>query len=196
MSLPSEQQRISSAPLIQWWVVVAVVLVLVWSVWRFSSSTSASPAVIQVGASAPKLAWLRELLTDVSVKAVLLSLINTQADPSSGTSDASRAQLVSLKSAATQYTSKGLRVVLIDSSQIETGRSSSLAAAQNFALDWQLESVIFRVDPFEQSAARAFGVVELPTVFLIDKSGVVLERWSGRVPPSTLALAVQKTLRD
>lgn len=191
MSLRPVLQRNLSA---RWFVAAAIVLISALSVWRLSS-TSAAPVVIGVGALAPKLAWLRGISTDIAVKAVLLSFISIQADPSLRTSDASRAQLVSLKSAAIQYASKGLQVVIIDSTELETGRPSNLAASQNFALDWQLGSVVFRVDLPEQSAARAFGVLELPTVFLIDENGMVLERWSGRILPSTLALVVQKALR-
>ncbi len=180
------------------WLVVLVVLMAVVLGIRFSSRPELAPLRLEVGMSAPEwsLPNADGRLSSSSQwknQVVLLAFISIQSNPNAATPDASRAQLVALKSLAVQ--NKTLQVVVIDASQLVTQKNTSQSEQQNFSSDWQLEPILFLQDTPDLSIIKKYTVLELPTTFLMDRNHRVLQRWTGRTLPATLALAVQEALK-
>lgn len=116
---------------------------------------------------------------------VLLSFLNTSA--ASGT-DPSRAQVVFLRSMATQH--RGLRVVIVDAAAEATGRPARKSDLVNYTYDWALSRAV-PVLPDDGSLARRYGVHKVPTTFLIGAGGVLERRWNGFVPAARLDFAIR-----
>ena len=124
--------------------------------------------------------------------ALLLSFINTQADPSAETPDPSRSQVVFLKSMHEQYGSKGIKVLIVDASQIVTGEHIQADDLLNFTFNWSLDDqILVLIDDQDKTTARNFGVSQLPTTFLIDSNNTVVQRWDGYASAAQLAFALQ-----
>lgn len=162
-------------------------------------SCAATPE-LTIGASAPDftLNAVRGIpfrLSDLSGQAVLISFLNTQAKADSATADLSRAQIVFLKSMYQQYSPNGLIVLIIDSSQLATGRSPTQSALINFTYDWQLENIPVLDDP-NGSVADSFRVKNAPTTFLINAEGIIQQRWDGFASASQLALSIEPKPRN
>jgi peroxiredoxin len=119
--------------------------------------------------------------------------------PGAATSDsaqASRSQIVFLKSMAEQYTDQGLRVVIVASATPAQPARLTESELLNFSYDWALDAIPLLVDSDEAEAARAYGVGQLPTTFLIGPDGLVVQRWDGYASAAQLALAIQDQLAE
>jgi len=125
-----------------------------------------------------------DLLGDV----VLLSFINTgstgKASASSGLEgyseklQSSLAQINFLKSMDAQFGSKGVRVVLVDSSYINGGsRKANDDYLQNFRYDFNLGSIPLLKDSKSSGIAAKYSVSNLPATFIISSDGTLLHRW-------------------
>jgi hypothetical protein len=134
---------------------------------------------------------------------LLLAFLQTVPD----TADTpSRSQVVFLASMAQQYGPRGLRVAIVDASVLAPGsqpshltgvpgdRSSSLGwsydAVLNASYDWHLNFPLL-LDKDGQ-LARQLGVKEVPTTFLIDVDGTIVQRWQGLTRPAVLAQGIER----
>ena len=98
--------------------------------------------------------------------------------------EASRAQIVFLRSMRTQHTRFGLRVILVDTA----GQSRNELV--NDAYDWNLDPPI-TVLADDGTLNHRFGVHRAPTTFLIGRDSVVRRRWNGFARASQLDLAIR-----
>lgn len=120
----------------------------------------------------------------------LLSFLNTQAQAGGEESDPSRAQITFLKSMQQQYSGNGLTVLIIDASSQITGKQPSLDDLINFTYDWQLDGIQVLADQ-DGLVRNQYGIVNLPTTFLIGPNGVIQQRWDTVAASSQLALAIE-----
>ncbi|HLY28444.1 MAG TPA: redoxin domain-containing protein [Aggregatilineales bacterium] len=121
---------------------------------------------------------------------VLLSFLNTQAKAASADTEASRSQIVSLKSMQEQYGSKGLRVLIVDAAKEQTAQSPTRSDLINFTYDWRLDSIPVLADE-KGDTANVFGVSSLPSTFLIGADGVIQQRWDGMASSAQIALSIE-----
>jgi hypothetical protein len=120
---------------------------------------------------------------------VLLSFLVTQLDT---LASASRSQAVALLSMQHQYGPKGVEVVLVDESGDGTGQGSPpLSTLLNVTYDWDLGSIPLLSDGASHTTARAYGIQQIPTTFLLGASGQVVNRWNGRALAAQLGQALQ-----
>jgi peroxiredoxin len=91
---------------------------------------------------------------------------------------------------AQQYSSRGLRVAVVDATVLVHGSQPSHDAVLNADYDWQLKFQLL----LDKNAglARTLEVEEVPTTFLISADGKILHRWNGFSRPAVLALQIQK----
>lgn len=104
----------------------------------------------------------------------------------------SRSQVVFLSSMAHQYGPRGLRVAIIDASELAHGSQPSRDAVLNASYDWQLTFPLL-LDP-DHRLARQLEVDEVPTTFLVSAAARILHEWRGLTRPADLALAIEKLL--
>ena len=123
---------------------------------------------------------------------LLLSFINTQADPSAEQPDPSRSQVVFLKSMVEQYGGKGVKVLIVDASQLITSEPVQADDLLNFTYNWSLDDqILVLIDDQDNTTASNFGVSQLPSTFLIDSNNTIVARWDGYASASQLAFALQ-----
>src|SRR5262249_24974798 len=79
---------------------------------------------------------------------------------------------------------------IVDASQQETGKQPGEDGLINFTYDWQLDMIPVLIDE-QAKVAKAFGVSNAPTTFLIDRDGVVQQRWDGMASSPQLAFAIE-----
>lgn len=122
---------------------------------------------------------------------LLLTFISTQANTESATADPSRSQLVFVKSMLQQHGGQGLRAAIIEGATRDQPQRASAETLHNFSYDWGLDDLPLLADTPDQATARAYGVQTLPTTFLIDRAGVIVQRWDGPAAAAQLGLSVQ-----
>jgi hypothetical protein len=116
---------------------------------------------------------------------MLVSFLDTQAQPSAD-GNASRSQLVVVKSMDTQSRAAGLRTVIVDTSH---ARADELV---NFRYDWSLPAAIRVLADPGGALAHAYGAARIPTTLLLDGRGAVVRRWSGYAAAAQLDFAVRR----
>jgi hypothetical protein len=131
------------------------------------------------GASAPV------HLPPANGKPVLVSFLDTQAPPSAE-GNASRSQLVVVKSMDTQSRAAGLRTVIVDTAH------ASAARLVNFRYDWSLPAAIRVLGDPRGALAREYHVDRSPTTVLLDGHGAVIRRWGGYAAAAELDFAVRR----
>jgi peroxiredoxin len=122
--------------------------------------------------------------------AVLLSFLNTQAQPSSA-GDPSRSQIVFLKSMNTQNHPHGLRTVVVDAAVAAGVPAPSRDDLINFTFDWDLDPSIAVVGDAGGSIERAYRITKVPTTLVIDRRGIVRHRWNGFARAVQLDFAIR-----
>lgn len=116
---------------------------------------------------------------------MLVSFLDTQAQ-ASAEGNASRSQLVVVKSMDTQSRAAGLRTVIVD-----TARASADELV-NFRYDWSLPAAIRVLADPGGALAKAYHADRVPTTLLLDGHGTVVRRWSGYAAPAQLDFAVRR----
>jgi hypothetical protein len=156
-----------------------------------------SASTVAVGRAAPELSGpvARQAGGTFSLRAerghaVLLSFLNTQAEPSAA-GDPSRSQIVFLKSMSTQNQPHGLRTVIVDAAVAAGVSSPGHDALINFTFDWALGPSIVVLGDGDGSIERAYGVTKVPTTLVIDRHGIVRHRWNGFALPAELDFAIR-----
>jgi hypothetical protein len=175
--------------------VVAVLVAVVLAVSLAALGRNEERQQVAVGTHAPALAadavrGGRVSLEGLRGHVALLSFLNSRADATTD-GDPSRAQIVFLRSMQRQHERFGLRVVVVDASELAGAGRSSRNDLVNYTYDWHLDPAI-AVVPDDGSFARRFGVEDAPTTFLIGKGGVVRDRWDGFVAAARLDLAIRR----
>ncbi|MGO9084020.1 MAG: TlpA family protein disulfide reductase [Candidatus Sulfotelmatobacter sp.] len=104
----------------------------------------------------------------------------------------SRSQVVFLASMAQQYGPRGLRVAIVDASDLTLASQPSHDAVLNSSYDWHLNFPLL----FDQKGqlARALQVKEVPTTFLVAIDGTIVQRWQGLTRPAVLAQGIERLL--
>lgn len=121
---------------------------------------------------------------------ILLAFLQTTPD----TADTpSRREVVFLRSMSHQFSARGLKIAIVESSSL-TGPSPTRAALRNSRYDWHLDLPLL-ADPDHRLASR-FAVTELPTLILLTPEGKLLRRWQGFTSPPGLAQAIAEQLSD
>lgn len=175
---------------------------LVWCLWVAMvllvltglSGCKQGPVMPQPGDPAPKFTLKAaqgetHRLEDLRGKVVLLSFLNTQGEPAAVASDSSRSQIVFLKSMDEQYGDKGAAVLIIDAAILKTGEEPSRDNLLNFTYDWNLDAIPVLLGSTD--VIRAYGVSDTPTTFLIDREGLIRQRWDGFASAPQLAFALE-----
>ncbi len=124
-------------------------------------------------------------------KLVLISFIDIS--DSSG-QDRLFSQLSFLKSMKTQYAENGLKIILIDESNFSNTKNGSNEVLENFKHDNELEDMWPMGYDRNASGARKYGIMTLPSTFLITADGIVQQKWEGLVLPAQLAFAIEDVL--
>jgi peroxiredoxin len=118
---------------------------------------------------------------------VLLAFLQTVPD----TADTpSRRQVAFLLSMNHQYSARGLKVVIIDSSALVTRQTPSRDALINASYDWQLDIPLLEDD--HNRVAESWGVTQVPTLMLVASDGSLAQRWRGLTGPALLAQSIEK----
>jgi hypothetical protein len=125
--------------------------------------------------------------------AVLLSFLNTQAEATVA-GDPSRAQIVFLHSMDTQNNQYGLRTIVIDAANTAKVDQPSNDALINYGYDCSLPNSITVIDDPDGSIARDYGVTKVPMTVLIDRQGIVNQRWSSLALAAQLDFAIRPLL--
>lgn len=122
-------------------------------------------------------------------RVMLISFLQTQPDTAAGLS---RSQEVFLASMARQYGPKGVQIALVDATSMVTGQHPSMEDLVRTTYDWDLGAIPLLRDDAASSAARRYGVRQVPTTVLVGPQGRVAQIWTGLVLPANLALALQQ----
>jgi peroxiredoxin len=195
MITPSNQQ--SSLQRISW--LVAASIITITAVFSLNAC-AAEPALEKIEPGMPAPVFQLESARgnhfsslEQPKQVLLLSFINTQADPTAEQPDPSRSQVAFLKSMHEQYGGKGVKVLIVDASQLITRVPVQADDLLNFTYNWSLEDqILVLIDDQDNTTARNFGVSQLPTTFLIDSNNTVVQRWDGYASAAQLAFALQE----
>jgi len=104
----------------------------------------------------------------------------------------SRSEALFLQSMEHQYAARGLRVAAIDGSSMVSHRSPFHDDLLNASYDWHLTFPL--LEDHNGSAAHEFHVRTVPTVVLIDDTGIIVQAWEGFTPPALLAQGIERLL--
>lgn len=118
---------------------------------------------------------------------LLLAFLQTVPDTAN---TPSRGQAILLQSMDHQYASRGVRVVVVDASQLATGRVPQHGELVNASYDWGMTIPLLE-DP-DHLAARRFGIKTVPTTILFKPDGSVQHRWEGPVHPAEFAQEIER----
>lgn len=124
-------------------------------------------------------------------QATLLAFLQTLPDT---TDTPSRRQVAFLLSMSHQYSARGLKVVIVDSSALVGQQLPTHEALINASYDWQLNIPVLEDDG--NRVAASFGVTQVPTLMLLASDGTVIQRWQGQTGPATLAKSIQNLCGD
>jgi len=124
-------------------------------------------------------------------QAILLAFLQTVPDTAE---TSSRQQVGFLLSMHHQYSARGLRVVIVDSSALVTRQPPKHEALINASYDWQLDVPLLEDD--DNRVARSWGVTQVPTLMLLSFDGSIAQRWHGLTGPAILAQGIQKVCAD
>jgi hypothetical protein len=119
--------------------------------------------------------------------AVLLAFLQTVPDIED---TQSRRQVAFLLSMNHQYSARGLKVVIVDSSALVTRQPPTRDALINASFDWQLDIPLLEDD--DNRVARKWGVSKVPTLMLVASDGTLAQRWDGLTGPAILAQSIEK----
>lgn len=122
---------------------------------------------------------------------MLVSFLDTQAQASAA-GNASRSQLVFLKSMDTQSRAAGLRTIVVDAAHTLGIEPPSASELVNVRYDWALPRAIAVVGDPGGVFAREYHVASVPTTLLLDARGKVVRRWTGFARAAELDFAVRK----
>lgn len=153
------------------------------------SGCGSSPAARTVSSAPSATSVLDGNRSQVPSKGLLLLAF---LDPAAPTGAASRGQITTLRSMATQYGRSGLVVRIVDA----TGRASTDDLV-NFTYDWNLNrSAVKVVAPSVGTGlVKAYNVAAVPDTLLIAPDGAIRKRWRGIIAASQdLALPLQALL--
>jgi hypothetical protein len=120
-------------------------------------------------------------------QAVLLAFLQTVPDAAD---TPSRQQVGFLLSMSHQYSARGLKVVIVDSSGLITRQPPKHEALINASYDWQLDIPLLEDD--DNRVARSLGVNQVPTLILLTSDGSIAQRWHGLTGPAILAQGIQR----
>jgi hypothetical protein len=120
-------------------------------------------------------------------RAVLLAFLQTVPDTAE---TPSRQQVGLLLSMHHQYSARGLKVVIVDSSALVTYQRPKHDALINASYDWQLDIPLLEDD--DNRVARSSAVIEVPTLILLGSDGSVAQRWHGPTGPAVLARGIER----
>ncbi|MGA9354211.1 MAG: hypothetical protein WBV46_11015 [Terriglobales bacterium] len=121
---------------------------------------------------------------------VLLAFLQTVPDLAD---TPSRQQVGFLLSMNHQYSARGLRVVIIDSSALVTHQPPGHDALLNASYDWHLDVPLLEDD--RNHVAARLGVTEVPTLILLSPDGSTAQQWHGLTGPAILAQEIEKVCR-
>jgi peroxiredoxin len=155
-----------------------------------AGSPSPPPAV---GAPAPEVSGQavrggEQRLSTLRGRVVVLGFVSTGIAGTGPGADRSKSQLVVLRSMSTQYQPRGATTLVIDAEGTGDDRHDELV---NYTYDTNLPFPLLA----GQSAAKAaagYGVRQVPTVVVIDRSGRIAHRWDGYAPPAQLAAVLEQ----
>jgi peroxiredoxin len=120
-------------------------------------------------------------------QAVLLAFLQTVPD---ATDTQSRQQMGFLLSMNHQYSMRGLKVVIVDSSALVTHQPPKHDALINASYDWQLDIPLLEDD--DNRVARSWGITQAPMLILLASDGSIAQHWSGVTGPAILANGIEK----
>lgn len=104
----------------------------------------------------------------------------------------SRSEVALLQSMDHQYRSRGLRVVIIDTTMLVAGHLADRNSLINASYDWNLQIPLLEDE--SGRVARMYGVTHVPTTILVKADGNVAQVWERPMAPGELAIAVEKAL--
>lgn len=168
------------------WTAAAVVLMAgLWIAYLllWPDSVADATAGVPVGAPAPDFA-LKTLdnqsykLADLRGKAVLINFFTTWCPPC-------RAEAPTLQAAFKEYESRGFVVLAIN---LDESNVTVRSFREKLGLTFPI--VIDKDD----RVTRSYGIIPLPTSYLVDRSGVVWASWAGAVSKEQLASMLVKVL--
>lgn len=102
----------------------------------------------------------------------------------------SRQQVGFLLSLNHQYSARGLKIVIIDSSALVTRQPPSHDALLNASYDWHLDVPLLEDD--DNRVATRVGVTQVPTLILLSPDGSIAQQWRGLTGPAILAQELEK----
>jgi hypothetical protein len=125
---------------------------------------------------------------------LLMAFLQTQPDIGSE-HNPSRSVVPFLMSMDHQYREAGVEVVVVDATALATyppvaGKVPPMDTLLNVSYEWAL-TVPMVADP-KGKVAKMYGVMQVPTIILIDSDGRIAERWERMPHPGVLAWGIQQ----